>query len=207
MEIFGGTGMALFTNASNFQPPDKLFTAADLAVLPTHLPSGDIDYELDHGRLIILVPPGELHASVQTYIAAELMYQGQRKRHGRAFTEVGIVLSRNPDTVLGADLAFVGKKSLPVRRSREGYLETIPDLVVEVRSKNDTKAELERKAEQYLSAGVKIVLVVDPEAQTVAEHRTGSEPRILRAPETLTLDEPIPDFRLDLAECFSESLD
>jgi Uma2 family endonuclease len=183
------------------------FNAADLAAFPTHISSGDVDYELDCGKLIIKRPPCAAHASVQIFIAAELMYQGQRKHHGRAFTEVGIVLSRNPDTVLGADLAFVGKPKLPVRRSREGYLDTIPDLVIEVRSKNDTRAELERKAQQYLSAGVSIVLIADPEARTVAEHRAGIEPRVYRAPETLALDEPIPGFRLDLAECFSESAD
>ena len=96
---------------------------------------------------------------------------------------MGIELSRNPDTVLGADLAFVAKSKLPVRRSREGYLETIPDLVIEVRSKNDTRAELERKAQQYLSAGVVIVLISDPEAKTVAEHRVGIEPHILANPK------------------------
>jgi Uma2 family endonuclease len=190
------------------QPDGRLFTAADLAAFPTHLPSGEIDYELDHGRLIIImVPPGELHGSVQLLIGTELMNQGQRKRHGRTYSEVGIVLTRNPDTVLGADLAFVGKAKLPVRKSREGYLETIPDLVVEIRSKNDTRAELERKAGEYLAAGVGIVLLVDPEAKTVAEHRAGTEPRVYLASETLALDEVIPGFRLDLAECFSESLD
>jgi hypothetical protein len=33
------------------QAPIRPFTAADLAAFPTHLPSGDVDYELDHGRL------------------------------------------------------------------------------------------------------------------------------------------------------------
>jgi Uma2 family endonuclease len=192
---------------SSDQPAGRLFTAADLAVFPTHLPSGDVDYELDQGRLIVMVPPGELHGSVQALIAAELVNQGQRKRYGRAYSEVGIVLSHNPDTVLGADLAFIGKSKLPVRKSREGYLETIPDLVVEIRSKNDSHAELERKAGEYLAAGVEIVLLVDPDAKTIADHRAGAEPRVYLASETLALDELIPGFRLNLAECFSDGLD
>jgi Uma2 family endonuclease len=192
---------------SSDQPVGRLFTAADLAVFPTRLPSGDVDYELDQGRLIVMVPPGELHGSVQALIAAELVNQGQRKRYGRAYSEVGIVLSHNPDTVLGADLAFIGKSKLPVRKSREGYLETIPDLVVEIRSKNDARAELERKAGEYLAAGVGIVLLVDPDAKTIADHRAGAEPRVYVASETLALDELIPGFRLNLAECFSDALD
>ena len=42
--------------------------------------------------------------------------------------------------------------AVPQKLSSEGYLETIPDLVAEVRSKNDTMAELERKAGEYLAA-------------------------------------------------------
>ena len=118
-----------------------------------------------------------------------------------------IALAEKLAEVLGADLAFIGKAKLPVRKSREGYLETIPDLVVEIRSKNDTRAELEQKAGEYLRAGVGIVLVVDPEAKTIAEHRAGAEPRVSIASDTLALVELIPDFRLNLAECFSESLD
>jgi Uma2 family endonuclease len=34
---------------------------------------------------------------------------------------------------------------LPAKLSREGYFETIPDLVVEIRSKNDTTPEIETK--------------------------------------------------------------
>ena len=37
--------------------------------------------------------------------------------------------------------AFILTASLPVRQSTEGYLETIPEIVVEVRSKNDTGRE------------------------------------------------------------------
>ncbi len=63
----------------------------------------------------------------------------------KARTEVGIVLWRNPDRVVGADVVFVAKKSLPIQRTKEGYLETIPELVVEIRSKNDSLKYVERK--------------------------------------------------------------
>jgi Uma2 family endonuclease len=49
-------------------PPDcvpKLFTVADLAVLPSELPSGTVRYELHHGRLITMPPPGNTHGAVE----------------------------------------------------------------------------------------------------------------------------------------------
>ena len=36
------------------------------------------------------------------------------------------MVSRNPDTVLSPDVAFISKSKLPVRVTSEGYLETIP---------------------------------------------------------------------------------
>jgi Uma2 family endonuclease len=178
------------------------FTAADLAVFPTSLPSGDVDYELDQGRLVLMVPPGHPHGLVQLQIAGEFLIQGQRAGFGQAVTDEAVVLSRNPDTVLSPDVAFISKSKLPVRVSREGYLETIPDIVVEVRSKNDTHAELERKAETFLSAGVGLVLIADPEAKTIAAFRAGAERRVYFESDTFALDDPIPGFRLSVREVF-----
>ncbi len=199
--------MAGVLTSTDFPACGRLLTVADLALFPTRLPSGDVDYELDHGRLVIMAPPGGTHGSFQVSLGAELVNQGQRKGHGRAYSEVGIVLSRNPDTVVGADLAFIGRAKLPVQISREGYLETIPDLVVEIRSKNDTRAALDRKTAEYLAAGVEIILVVDPDAKTIAEHRATASPRLHRESDTLTLDPLIPGFRLNLTECFKETSD
>jgi hypothetical protein len=58
---------------------------------------------------------------------------------------------------------------LPIRRTPEGYLETIPELVVEVRSKNDTLAALEHRAQDYLLAGAAVVWVVDPISRNVSD--------------------------------------
>ena len=181
----------------------RLFTAADLSVMPTDLPSGIADYELDKGRLIVMSPPGRLHGFVELAIGAELKAQGEAAGHGRAFTEVGVVLARNPDTVFCPDAVFIANAKLPERDSPEGYLETIPDLVVEVRSKNDSNAELVRKAEKYLMAGVGMVWVADPETKSITLHRPGGAPRMYQASETLELDEPIPGFRLKVASVFA----
>lgn len=151
-----------------------------------------------------MAPPGGLHGSLQALFCAELVNQGQRKGFGHAYSEVGIVLMRNPDSVYGADLAFVGKRKSPVKFSPEGYLETIPELVVEIRSKNDTIPELKHKAAEYLAVGVQIVLVVDPDSKTVIEHRPNVEPRVFGESETLLLDELIPGFRLNVSEYFDE---
>jgi Uma2 family endonuclease len=94
--------------------------------------------------------------------------------------------------------------NLPVQQSPEGFLLTIPDLVVEVRSKNDTAAYLDRKVADYLKAGVQVAWVVDPSSKTVIEHRSNVLPRNLSGIDTLQCDDLLPGFRLELAELFKD---
>lgn len=195
--------MAIGFDRPSIESSTKFFTVADLLSLPTDLPSGTVDYELDNGRLVTMVPPGDLHGSIQGNIVTELKVQGERKGFGKARSEVGIILWRNPDRVVGADAAFIATASLPIVRSEEGYLETKPDLVVEVRSKNDSVPYLERKAKDYLDAGVKVVWVVDPEQRAVTVHRQDAEPNEYQSGATIRT-EFIEGFKLLVDDLFAE---
>lgn len=153
-------------------PAERLLTIADVAVLPSDLPSGPVLYELDDGRLDIMPPPGDIHGTAESRLVYQLMVQGELKGHGKVRSgDVGIVLRRKPDRLFGADALFVCNARLPIRTSREGYLETIPDLIGEVRSKNDRPGKVADKVAKYLAAGVRLVWVLDPEPQTVTAHR------------------------------------
>jgi Uma2 family endonuclease len=183
----------------------RLLTVADLAALPSELPSGTVLYELWEGVLRIMAPPGEEHGGVEAAFVEALRTQGQRRGHGRTRCgEVAIILGRNPDTVVGADAVFLTNDQLPSRRSREGYLETIPALIVEVRSKNDTNTEVADKVAAYLAAGARMVWVADPRPRTVAIHRPGQPVAMLGVGDTLTADEIIPGFAVPVAELFED---
>ncbi|MBX9581706.1 MAG: Uma2 family endonuclease [Gemmataceae bacterium] len=182
-------------------PREHLLTAADLAVLPTRLPSGYVKYELNDGRLVVMPPPGNEHGRRQQKVARFLDTEGEEKGLGEVWAEVGIVLRRDPDRVVGADCAFVLAESLPVRESVEGYLETIPELVVEVRSKNDTGPEEAAKRDEYFAAGVKLVWAVDPAARTVTAHQPGQPDQVFAEADTLTCP-LIPGFAVPVARLF-----
>ncbi|HEX3602190.1 MAG TPA: Uma2 family endonuclease [Lacipirellulaceae bacterium] len=186
-----------------FDSCSRLFTVADLELLPTDLPSGPIDFELDNGRLVlIMVPPGDIHGAAQSNIVTELKVQRESKGYGKARTEVGVVLWRNPDRVVTPDVLFVAKKSLPIRTSAEGYLETIPELVVEIRSKNDSLKYVERKVQHYLKAGVEVVWVADPASMTVTAHTLTGEPAAYAEQDTLQLPDHIGGFSMTVADVF-----
>lgn len=180
----------------------RLLTAADLAKMPTSLPGGDVRYELDDGVLVAMAPPGGDHGRKQNKVCTLLTNEAESKGLGHAYGEVGIILRRGPDRVPGADAAFLTSDQLPAKYSREGYLETIPKLVVEIRSKNDTLPELESKVAEYLAAGVVEVWVLDPEDKSIAKHRADGV-RLLD--ETGVLEfELLPGFSVPVARFFAE---
>jgi Uma2 family endonuclease len=157
---------------------------------------------LDNGELIIMSLPGDDHGAVQSNFLLELKRQGEERGHGKARGEVGIILWRNPDRVVGPEALFVAKSSLPLRLSREGYLETIPDVIVEVRSKNDTQPEVDHKVADYIKAGVKLVWVADSAKEIVTEYRPGQPPRLYTITDTLTVEDIIPGFQMPVRRVF-----
>lgn len=195
--------MASVINQPRKRTRRRLLTVADLAAFPDQLPSGPVKYELADGRLVTLMaPPRGDHGRMQLRVGIILFSHAEKPGLGEAFGEVGVILRRNPDTVRAPDAAFVLKRSLPVRMSPEGYLETIPELVVEVRSKNDSLPELRAKADEYLDAGVQIVWLVDPASTTVTVCRAKQSPRKLGVGDVLKAEGVIPGFRVPVAELF-----
>jgi Uma2 family endonuclease len=191
---------------SGFPPPavEAILTAADVARLPRTLVTTDVDYELHDGRLVVMAPPGANHARRQSKFSRYLQTEGEERGLGLALAEVGILLRRNPDHLLGADAAFLTTSQLPPRLSSEGYLLSVPLLVVEIRSKSNTQMELDAKVRDYLEAGAVLVWVADPDTRTVTAHRTKELPLVFTATDTLTADPVIPGFAVAVAELLPE---
>jgi Uma2 family endonuclease len=114
-----------------------------------------------------------------------------------------VVLWRNPDRVVSADVLFIVKDRLSARESKEGYIETIPDLVAEVRSKNDSLAEVEQKTQEYLKAGVRILWVIDNDERTVTISRAEGVAQVLGENDMLRADGVIPDFAAAVVSLFA----
>lgn len=78
------------------------------------------------------------------------------------------------------------------------------DLAVEVLSKSNTPAEIDRKMEEYIACGAKLVWVIDPDAHTAKVHPSPADPTELTAADALDGGEVLPGFRLPLADLFAK---
>ena len=109
-------------------------------------------------------------------LGVELAVHVKRTAAGAVFAaETGFKLATNPDTVRAPDVAFIAEDRLPSGDTR-GYPALAPDLVVEVLSPDDRPGEVLAKVGDWLSAGCRLVWVVDPERRVARVYRhDGSE--------------------------------
>ncbi len=180
------------------------FTVADLLDLPAVLPTGPVQYELYDGRLMARPPRGDVYYSMNLSFPGALLFDAEQRGLGMARCgEVRLILSRDPARVVLADAAFFANRSRPLRTSPEGCLETVPDLVVEIISKNDDLAYMKTKVEDYLVAGVQVVWVADPTDQTVTAFRPQGELEILTEADFLAEPRILPGLRMPVREVFA----
>ena len=112
------------------------------------------------------------------------------------------VTRRDPYTVRGMDVAYISYARLPRGPVPRGALEVAPELVVEVRSPTDAWTDVFAKVEEYLAAGVGVVLVADPERGTVSACRRGPSQEDFGAGDTLTVPDVLPGFAVPVARLF-----
>ncbi|HEX5052952.1 MAG TPA: Uma2 family endonuclease [Planctomycetota bacterium] len=162
-----------------------------------------VRHELVRGELRRMSPAGHWHGDVGARLSERLIRHVREQRLGKTYVaETGFLLTRNPDTVLAPDLAFVCSERLPPPRSM-GFFPGPPDLAVEIRSPRDTRRDTHEKVRAWLEHGVRSVWVVDPAAGTVTIVHGTHDVRELRGDDELT-DDVVPGFRLAVCELFLE---
>jgi Uma2 family endonuclease len=104
--------------------------------------------------------------------------------------------------VRAPDLAFVRRERIPEDGLPQGFWPGPPDLAVEVISPSDTYSEVEEKVGQWLDAGTRMVIVVDPRTHRVIVH--SSPDKAVRLSESGVIDcgEVVPGFTFAVAELF-----
>ena len=125
------------------------------------------------------------------------------KRLGIVGMEGGFKLGREPDTLRAPDIHFVSKERLAKEGITQKFADFPPDLAVEVLSPEDTASETQKKVEEYLAGGVRLIWIVEPATKTVTAYRSHQDVKVFTADQELEGGEVIPGFRIRVAEIFA----
>lgn len=156
--------------------------------------------ELIRGRLIVREPPGTRHGAIGANLAYYLGDFVRRHESGTIFAQdTGFKIGTDPDTVRAPDVAFVTRERVGVIRER-GYAELAPDLLAEVLSPDDRAAEVLVKVADWLSAGTRLVWVVDPQRRETRVYRQDGSLSVLTSDDALEGEDVLSGFACSLKD-------
>ena len=170
-----------------------------------------IDIEERESRLCELVDGVLVEKTVgyyESYLALWLGYflTGFVRRHrlGVVAGEAGM-MRLSAGLVRIPDVSFVSWNQLPGRQvPRVPIADLAPDLAVEIISPSNTAREMERKLQDFLAAGVRLVWYVYPGPQEVHVY-TADRHDVLTTDQELSGGDVLPGFMLPLRQLFEES--
>ncbi|HJZ92715.1 MAG TPA: Uma2 family endonuclease [Gemmataceae bacterium] len=108
----------------------------------------------------------------------------------------------DPDRVRGADVCYFSYERLPKGTVLEGLLPVVPDLVFEVRSPSEGWNDVFIKVGEYLSAGVRAVVVLDMTTQSASVYRKDEFQQIFDNGDDLTIPDVLPGFTAPVRKFF-----
>lgn len=169
-----------------------------------HNPDDGFRYELVRGDLKKMTPAGNAHGKIALRFGWRLAQHVETHALGVAYAaETGFLLSSDPDTVRAPDVAFVSQQRLDQEGPVQGYWPGAPDLAIEVISPHDNYTEVEEKVSDYLAAGARMVVVVNPRQRTLTVHRSLRDIRVLQEGDTLDAGDVVAGWQLAVAELFA----
>jgi Uma2 family endonuclease len=174
-------------------------TARDLLLMP----ADGFRYELLRGELKKMAPAGHRHGRIVVNLTTPLDQHVRVNDLGAVYaSETGFQIASDPDTVRAPDVAFVSRERLAAVGDVEGYWPGAPDLAVEVISPGDTYSEVEDKVLEWLDAGVRLVVVVNPRKRAVTVYRSRTDIAILTEEEVIDGGEVVPGWTMPVASLF-----
>jgi Uma2 family endonuclease len=148
-------------------------------------------------------PTGARHGRLEITLGSRLL--GFVEQHGIGWVlggEVGVYTRRSPDTVRGADIAFITKERAP-NGPPTGFLDVAPELIVEIISPADRWQDMREKINEYFAVGVQQIWVVEPENRSILVYRSATEVRTLLENDVLAGEGPLEGFSLPVAAIFA----
>ena len=169
-----------------------------------NMPDDGYRYELVRGELRKMAPTGGEHGWIESDIDSSLNPYVKANNLGRTFSgDTGFFLERDPDHVRAPDVAFVRRERIEAIGKTVFFWPEAPDLAIEVISPNDRYTEVNEKVADWLAAGTRMVVVVNPRNRTVNVH-TPDGAITLNLGDTLDGGDVVPGWQMPLTDIFTD---
>ncbi len=86
---------------------------------------------------------------------------------------------------------------------KEKFIPLCPDFVIEILSPNDNLKKTQQKMQEYLENGCRLGWLINRKRQEVEIYRPGQEVEVLKAPQSISGENILPGFVLNLQRIWS----
>ncbi|MBD2005994.1 MULTISPECIES: Uma2 family endonuclease [Cyanophyceae] len=156
------------------------------------------------GELIIMPPTGSITGNRNSDIEGQLWLWNRQTKLGKTFnSSTGFHLPNGADRSPDAAWVRQDRWDALTREQQEGFAPLCPDFVLELRSKNDNMEPLGAKMREYMDNQARLGWLIGRKNKKVEIYRQGQDVEVLDNPTTLSGEDVLPGFVLDLTEVWS----
>ncbi|MBW4477171.1 MAG: Uma2 family endonuclease [Tolypothrix brevis GSE-NOS-MK-07-07A] len=160
------------------------------------------DYRFEHtasGELLIMSPTGSDTGNRNIELAYQLQAWSRQNNLGKAFdSSTGFTLPNGAKRSPDASWVKIERWNALTSEEQERFAPLTPDFVIELRSRTDSLKELQDKMQEYIDNGASLGWLIDRKNKRVEIYRPLKEVEILENPATLSGEDVLPGFVLDL---------
>lgn len=151
------------------------------------------------GELLIMSPTGGETGNRNIELSYQLQAWSRQNNLGKAFdSSTGFKLRNGANRSPDASWILRERWDALTAEQQEKFVPLCPDFVVELRSPSDSLQELQDKMQEYMDNVAKLGWLIDRKNKRVEIYRLGQDVEILENPATLSGEDVLPGFVLDL---------
>ena len=155
------------------------------------------------GELVIMPPTGGETGDRNDEVSFQLRAWNKQTKLGKTFnSSTGFTLPNGATRAPDASWVRLDRWSALTSAQREAFPPLCPDFVVELRSPSDNLKNLQAKMQEYIEQGATLGWLIDPKTKQVEIYRQGRDKEILNQPTTLSGENILPGFVLNLQSVF-----
>ncbi|MCA1991683.1 MAG: Uma2 family endonuclease [Coleofasciculus sp. S288] len=151
------------------------------------------------GELIIMPPTGGETGDRNFELAGQLWYWNRQTRLGKAFdSSTGFRLPKGGTRSPDVSWVRMERWNDLSQEQRKKFLPLCPDFVAELVSESDELEDAQQKMQEYLENGLRLGWLIIPKLEQVEVYRPSPAVEVLQSPTSLSGEEVLPGFVLDL---------
>ena len=159
----------------------------------------DLRLELTaNGELVTMSPAGYESSKRNFKLAFQLAKWVESTQLGEGFDSSG-GFTLPSGAVRSPDVTWIENSKLAGIPSDIAFPLIVPDFVIELRSKSDSLTILQEKMQEYRANGVRLGWLVNPQQKQVEIYRLAQEVEVLQSPTTLSGEDVLSGFTLELS--------